>query len=163
MATAIVSGVLAGKPWNGGNAWARLSVVVGLRRLGFQVFFVEQIEHAARENIAYFEAVMRQFDLTNSAALVTRAECYGIAKRELDDIAADVALLVNFGGHLTAPELMRPARCKVFLDDDPGFTQLWESSGIAGAKLDGHDLYFTFGENIGRPSCLIPTGGIDWH
>jgi hypothetical protein len=163
MATAIVSGVLAGKPGNGGNAWARLSVVVGLRRLGFQVYFVEQIDHAGVENIAYFEAVMRQFDLTESAALVTSGECYGIAKRELDDIAAEAALLVNFGGHLTAPQLMRPARCKVYLDDDPGFTQLWEGSGTVGARLDGHDLYFTFGENIGQPECPIPTDGIDWH
>jgi hypothetical protein len=138
-------------------------VVLGLRRLGFQVFFVEQIEHAGPQNVAYFEAVMGQFDLTGSAALVTGRECYGMERRELDDIAADAALLINFGGHLTAPQLMQPARCKVYLDDDPGFTQLWEASGEGGARLAGHDLYFTFGENIGRPGCPIPTDGIDWH
>jgi hypothetical protein len=163
VATAIVSGVLAGKPGNGGNAWARLSVVVGLRRLGFEVFFIEQITHAGQENLEYFEDVMLQFGLTGSAALVADGECHGIETQELEAIAADATLLVNFGGHLTIPALVQPARCKVYLDDDPGFTQLWEASGTAGAQLEGHDLYFTFGENIGRPGCPIPTNGIEWH
>jgi hypothetical protein len=163
VATAIVSGVLAGKPGNGGNAWARLSVVVGLRRLGFQAFFIEQIEQSSPENVAYFKAAIQQLGLTGSAALVAGRECYGIQRRDLDAIAADAALLINFGGHLTIPELLRPARCKVYLDDDPGFTQLWEASGTGGARLRGHDLYFTFGENIGRPGCPIPTDSIDWR
>ena len=34
---AIVAGVLGGKPTNGGHAWSRVSFVVGLRRLGFDV------------------------------------------------------------------------------------------------------------------------------
>ncbi len=163
MSTAIVSGVLAGKPGNGGNAWARLSVVVGLRRLGFQTFFIEQIENAEPENVAYFEAVVRQLGLVGSAALVSGQECHGMDWRELAAIASNATLLINFGGHLTIPELVRPARCKVYLDDDPGFTQLWEASGTGGARLSGHDFYFTYGENIGRPGCPIPTDGIDWH
>ena len=40
---------------------------------------------------------------------------------------------------------------------------MWEASGESGARLAGHDIYFTFGENIGRPGCAIPTAGIDWH
>src|SRR5437762_14263298 len=39
----IVSGALANKPGNGGGAWERLTWVTGLRRLGFDVYFVEQI------------------------------------------------------------------------------------------------------------------------
>lgn len=163
MATAIVSGVLAGKPGNGGNAWARMSVAVGLRRLGFRVFFIEQIERAGRENLAYFDAVMGQFGLSGSAALVAGGTTYGMPLHELTDVAADAAVLINFGGHLTVPELKRPAACKIYLDDDPGFTQLWEAAGVGGARLEGHDLYFTFGENIGRTGCSIPTGGIEWH
>lgn len=158
-----MSGVLAGKPGNGGNAWSRLSVVNGLQKLGFEVFFVEQIAAPGRENTAYFDDVMRQFRLTGKAALVANGDSHGIARLALDEIAADATLLVNFGGHLTIPALLRPARCKVYLDDDPGFTQLWEASSAAGARLAGHDRYMTFGENIGRPGCAIPTEGIEWH
>ena len=39
----IVSGPLANKPFNGGAAWTRLSYVLGLRKLGFDVYFIEQI------------------------------------------------------------------------------------------------------------------------
>ena len=94
--------MLAGKLANGGNAWSRLSVVLGLRRLGFQSFFVEQIEQASPETVAYFEAAVRQLGLTGSAALVAGQHCYGIKRPELDAIAEDAALLINFGGHLTA-------------------------------------------------------------
>src|SRR5439155_9183088 len=60
---AIVAGVLGGKPANGGHAWSRVSFVVGLRRLGFDVAFVEQgaeISNAERE---HFERVCAQFDI----------------------------------------------------------------------------------------------------
>src|ERR1700693_3597958 len=99
MSIAIVSCVRAGKPANGGNAWARLSVVVGLRRLGFQTFFIEQIENAEPENVAYFEAVVRQLGLVGSAALVSRQECHGMDWRALSAIASNATLLINFGGH----------------------------------------------------------------
>ena len=155
--------MLAGKPGNGGNAWARLSVVVGLRRLGLDVFFVEQIRNIDTDRLGYFEEVMRQFGLTANATLVAGGEYFGIARHELEAIAADATLLVNFGGHLTIPALMQPARCKIFLDDDPGFTQLWERLATGTGRLTGHDFYVTFGENIGRPGCPIPTGDIDWH
>ena len=43
MAVALVGGALANKPQNGGNAWTRLAWLLGLRRLGFAVYFAEQI------------------------------------------------------------------------------------------------------------------------
>ena len=43
MTLILVSGALANKPLNGGEAWVRLNWVLGLRKLGFQVYFVEQI------------------------------------------------------------------------------------------------------------------------
>ena len=39
----IVSGAMANKHLNGGAAWARLNWLLGLRRLGCEVHFVEQI------------------------------------------------------------------------------------------------------------------------
>src|SRR5262245_49392025 len=41
--TAIVGGALANKPGNGGNAWTRLQWLLGLRRLGFRPYLIEQI------------------------------------------------------------------------------------------------------------------------
>jgi len=42
---------------------------------------------------------------------------------------------------------------------DPLFTQV----GQFGAwMLDDHHVHFSYGTNIGRPGCTIPTAGIDW-
>ena len=43
MSVILVSGALANKPHNGGAAWTRLSWALGLKALGFEVAFVEQI------------------------------------------------------------------------------------------------------------------------
>ena len=35
--------------------------------------------------------------------------------------------------------------------------------GTPGPRLEGHNFYYTVGENIGRACCSIPTGGIPWR
>jgi hypothetical protein len=173
-----VSSVIANKPLNGGNAWAVLSWVLGLRELGFRVCFVEQIsreccvdatsattafEHSV--NLAYFKQVTEQFGLADSAALVYEGgeQVHGLRYGELLDVTEAADLLVNITGHLTLQPLMRRVRRKAYVDLDPGYTQFWHASGDTGPRLGGHDLYFTVGENIGTRSCPIPTGGIRWR
>jgi len=80
MRVILVSGAVANKPFNGGEAWVRLSWALGLRRLGFRVFFVEQIsprtcvdaagapsDVARSANLQYFQDVMRRFGLGESS------------------------------------------------------------------------------------------------
>jgi hypothetical protein len=71
--------------------------------------------------------------------------------------------LFNLSGHLTRPELKQAPSCKVYYDDDPGFTQFWHAAGNDGARLDGHDFFFTLGANIGSPDCVIPTSSTHWR
>ena len=40
----IVSGMIAATPWQGGATWAVLQYLLGLRRLGCEVYFVEPVE-----------------------------------------------------------------------------------------------------------------------
>jgi hypothetical protein len=146
MATAIVSGALANKPGNDGNAWTRLSWVRGLQRLGWQVAFVEQIQNCTQQQLDYFRAMLRPY----------RSCLLDESGRVLVGAPVDnVDLLFNISGHLQHTK----ARCRVYFDDDPGYTQIWQN----GARLDGHDFYFTIGENIGDAGCLIPTGNIHWR
>jgi len=48
VASVIVSGAIANKHLHGGEAWVRLSWALGFKRLGFQVYFVEQIGRETR-------------------------------------------------------------------------------------------------------------------
>jgi hypothetical protein len=161
MPAALVAGALAVKPGNGGNAWTRLSFARGLERLGFEVCFVEQLEPASAESTAYFDRVCEQFDLR--AALIGENEIRGLGWDELVAFADHADLLVNIGGHLTLEPLKRAPRRKLFVDDDPGYTQFWRAAGALGEQLAGHDAWFSFGANVGRRGCTIPAGGIDWR
>src|SRR5436190_1790901 len=103
MSIAIVSGAIANKYLNGGAAWTRLSYVLGLRKLGFDVYFLEQINPETcmdakggpaaigdSENLAYFERVMQQFQLSGKSAIVSviGRECYGMRYGQLLELTA---------------------------------------------------------------------------
>ena len=178
MATLIVGGAVANKYLNGGEAWVRLSWIRGFQRLGWRVFFLEQIEPAAcvgedgspapferSAARAYFDRVMEHFGLTGSASLVLGEGelTSGLTYEEVLDVASDADLLVNISGNVHAREILSRIGRKVYVDLDPGFTQIWHASGNLGARLDGHDTYFTVGENIGTGRSTIPTGGLEWR
>src|SRR5687768_12064987 len=140
MKLAVVSGAIANKPFNGGEAWVRLSWVLGLKRLGYKVVFIEQLntddcanDRASEENsqlarvVDYFRQTLSQFELHHSAALV---DCngdvlWGIRKVELQSISRTASLLINISGHLTWPSFKKAIPIRVYVDLDPGFTQFW--------------------------------------
>lgn len=153
---AFVAGALAAKVGNGGHAWSRISLVLGLQRLGFDVVYVEQLPSAGPAERAYFDRVCVQFGIDGCLLL-------GAPTRDLVERAETASLLLNIGGHLTVEPLKRSPRRRVYLDDDPGYTQLWTQARVVGARLQGHDMYFTFGQNIGGRDCTLPTGGLEWH
>lgn len=174
---AIVAGAIANKYLNGGAAWTRLSWALGIGRLGFDVYFVEQIDssHCRDEdgrpteflnsaNHSYFRGVLAGFGLADRSALICDGglEVSGISRGELDDLAADASLLINISGHLKLSSFMASAACKLYVDLDPGFTQVWQQDGLLHPSFGLHDHFYTVGEAIGSPGCSIPTGGIDW-
>ena len=178
MKTVVVSGAIANKHLNGGATWTRLSWALGLRKLGFRVFFVEHISRQAcvdadggpctfawSANMAYFRRVMSDFGLEDSSVLIYESgqQIHGASWDELVDVAKSADLLVNISGHLDLEPLKAPIRRKVYVDLDPGFTQLWHASGNKGPRLEGHDLYYTVGANVGGTDCTIPTGDIAWR
>ena len=176
----VVSGVIANKPHNGGNARMVLNWLVGLERLGIDAYFVEQLSSAscvddsgapaaapASANRAYFDRVLMRHGFERRSALVCDAptmlegaQIWGMREAELRDLAADADLLINISGHLSLPALKDRFRRKVYIDVDPGYTQLGPR---AAARLDGHDAYYTVGQRIGSRACQLPTGGIAWR
>jgi hypothetical protein len=178
MRTLLVSGALANKPFNGGAAWVRLSWVLGLRRLGFDAWLVECIDPSScvdesgrtvpfedSVNLSYFRDVANRFGIGDRAILVHGAgdRVHGASFSDLLELAEVAALLVNITGHMALPEVRRRVQRAAYIDLDPGFTQFWTEQGRAGARLEGHQHYFTVGANIGRPECPIPTGGLPWR
>ena len=174
----IVGGVIANKYRNGGAVWTRLNWVLGMQKLGFDVVFIEQIDQLncldeqgrvtsfeLSSSLAYFKKVMQEFGLSESAALVYEdgRECYGKSLQEIGELASDADLLINITGHLHLPEIMESRICKVYIDLDPGYTQLWYQAGMLDTHFLAHDQYFTIAEAIGTNECTIPVGDIPWQ
>lgn len=178
MTTVIVSGAVANKHRHGGSIWVRMSWAEALRDAGFDVVFVEQIEAAAcvdaagapaafedSANLAVFRDTMKRFGFAGSSALICPdgPQMHGMDAEALLAHADEAALLVNIGGHLRwAPLLERLRGRRAFVDLDPGFTQIWHAEG-RDVGVDGHDVHFTVGTNVGRRGCPLPTGGLRWH
>jgi hypothetical protein len=178
MTTVVVAGALANKHRHGGSIWVRMSWAEALRSLGFDVLFVEQIAardcvdaagapapFASSANAATFRAATEAFGFAGAAALIHAddGQTIGIERDELLERIGDAALLVNISGHLRwGPALARAAR-RVYVDLDPGFTQVWQATGGDAAGLEGHELHFTVGANVGTAACSLPTGGVRWR
>ena len=174
----LVSGAIANKLGNGGATWTRLNWILGFKKLGFETYFVEQIapencvdalgnrttfERSA--NLAYFDQVMKEFDLTRTAALIESKTLHsrGLTFPELLDLADTADLLVNISGHLSLEPLLRRIKRKAYIDLDPGFTQFWHADASLAFQLKHHDFYFTVGENIGTDGCSIPANHRCWR
>ncbi len=146
MKTLVVAGALANRPYNAGGAWVRLSWLLGLKKLGFEVYFIEQIDPRACVDSAgaaagfkecvnrdYFRQVVEQFGLADRAALIYGDcdEVHGAALADVLAVCKSAAALVNISGHLALRPLMDAFRRKVYIDIDPGFTQFWHAQGSA--------------------------------
>jgi hypothetical protein len=157
MTTVVVSGAVANKHGFGGSLWVRMSWAEGLKGLGFDVVFVDELHDGG--SVEVFEAVMQELGIP--AALIDGERIVGLAADELRDRLDDAALLVNLSGHLRRPEFLQRVRKRAFVDLDPGYTQIWHAQGHD-VGLANHDLHFTVGVNVGTRHSSIPTTGIRW-
>jgi hypothetical protein len=174
--TVVVAGSVAQKPHHGGHTWVFLQYLLGLRRLGWDVTFLDRLDPtsavdelgdfappARSFNARHLAAVMESFGLagTWSVLLDGTGETLGLERREVLERVRDAELLLNVMGFLADEELLAAARRRVFLDIDPGFGQMWRELGLADV-FAGHDAFVTIGRNLGRDGCTLPNCGLPW-
>jgi hypothetical protein len=172
--TVAVGGALAQKARQGGLSWVFLQYLLGFRDLGYDVLFLDRLEpdmcidaNGARcgledsINLRYLEAVMERVGADYTLFYDGGRESAGVPRAEMLDRIQASLLFLNVSGFIDDADVLDRARLRVFLDIDPGFWQMWRELGLHDA-FRSHDAYVTVGENIGRPDCKIPTGGLDW-
>jgi len=160
----VLSGMVAGDPYQGGATWAVMQYVLGLRALGHDVHLVEPVDRIAPMSAEYFASVCARFDLSDRAALLVRGstETDGLPYDRLVAAAREADLLINISGMLRDPALVAPAPTRVFLDLDPAFNQLWHAVEGIDMGLDAHNRFVTVGLALGELDCPVPTCGRDW-
>jgi hypothetical protein len=174
----LINGTLGNLPCNGGNTMATLQFVLGLQRLGFDVLFFEHLKpegcwdtHDARCSFvdsvqrAYFARVMTAFSLAGQSSLLYEggAEHWGVSLQDLLRFARDAEALIGIGGLTSLTEILGSVKKRIYIDQDPVYTQLWSGVYDVDLNLTRADTLFTFGLNIGAPGCPIPTCGRRWH
>src|SRR5687767_2865066 len=138
----IVAGSIESHPLAGaGNTWAFLQYVLGFRRLGFETYYVEQLDprdciddnenrasFSASANARHFRALMEKFNLREQASLLDSAgtDHVGLSYSEVETLARGADLLINISGRLNFDSILRAVRRRMYLDMDPGYTQLWQ-------------------------------------
>ncbi len=175
----LISGRIAASPMGyGGNSWAFLQYILGFRRLGFEVYYVEHL--SATEcfdeawkpasflgcaNTRYFRVLIDRFELTGRAGLLEweGSSYVGLSHAEIAKIAPNIDLLINLSGGLQVKSLLAAPRRRMYIDLDPGYTQIWHEEYGVDMNLRDHDVYVTVGLNLGKPDCPFPTCGIDWQ
>lgn len=173
----IFSAVLSAPPFTPGSALHRLHHVLGLRELGHDVYFVEEtypaacVDEAGLEtsfasslNLRTFAATMKSFGLDECSCLVYDggAETHGMSFDRLVQIARSTDLLINMSGHLSSGPIFDGPRCRMYLDSDPVYTQLWHAEYGVNLDFEHYDVFATHGLNIGTRACPIPDCSVDW-
>jgi hypothetical protein len=176
--TIILSGTI-GRSGLGGQAWASLQYLLGLRALGHEVYYLEDCgrsswvyiwekedwTHELDYPAAYVNACLEPFGFGDRWIYRDNYRSIGVPLEKFLEVCANADLLilraVPFWNWRKEYEL--PKR-RAFIDVDPGFTQITLANGDQG-WLDGlaHcERHFTYGQRLGAPDCPIPDAGGPW-
>jgi len=176
----VVWGLLAAYPF-GGMTWQALHYLAGLRRLGFDVWYVEDSDRNilspttwnptfdVSENLDYLSRHMAMIGFKDRWIFRPQGvhdACFGATDFEgLKRLYKEADLVINLCG---AQELRADhdvIRCLVYLETDPVEAQIQvaQKDKAIIECLDRYDFLFTYGENLGAPDCLVPVERYDWH
>ncbi|HET6810036.1 MAG TPA: hypothetical protein VFH50_03405 [Acidimicrobiales bacterium] len=172
-----LAGIIGRYPY-GGVAWCSLMYLLGLRRLGHDVWYLEDTGECNYDPVANTLATDPSYALeTIHRTLQPHGFgdrwCYidyqgghhGMSESDWRRECRHTDLLVNLSGgcwfwrdeYLAIPH-------SAFIDSDPAFTQMALAEGVPW-YVDFFSRFgslFTFGSNIGTPASPVPTGGLDW-
>jgi hypothetical protein len=167
----VVLGMMSKKPV-AGIAYITMQYVLGLHRLGFDVYYVEAHgctptwftdggDDGSLGAANFIDSVMRRYDLGDRwafQALHSDSACYGLSDSALREVYRSAAWILNLhGGTVPQPEHYDTGRL-VYVGTDPVGREIEIAQGVQNVVdlLAPHCCFFTWGENHGNPDCLVP-------
>jgi hypothetical protein len=165
---------LAGRYPFAGVMWQLLHHLIGLRRLGLDVYYLEDNggvwvldpianlqsgDYAANVNLLASALERHGFkDRWSFFFDWDRKQYAGMDPARALALAAEADAVINLCGATRPRDEFLKSRCRVYLETDPGDTAAREPE-LVGA----HQVHFTYAYNIGAPDCALPTAGITWR
>jgi hypothetical protein len=183
MKIAIVTGMIASYPV-GGVAWDYGHYALGLERLGYNVYYLEDtgwetynpekgeygtdctygVDFLAKTLSSFSFSLGQRWHFRNMDGTT-----YGISPDTLRDVLASADFFLNVSGGTLLRDDYMACRNKILIDTDPGWNHFrnyprWDAQpnwhGSHGYRA--HDHFFTYAERIGKPDCPLPDMGITW-
>lgn len=182
----IIVGGLAGLFPVGGVAWDYLQYVIGLSRMGHDVFYYEDtwswpyhpVEKTHTDDATYSAGFLDRFFAAYAPDLRERwhylhlnETTFGMSSHEFTKVAATADIFLNVSGACRFPKDLSQHCRKVFLDTDPGYNQIVLAEKFAWSEnverwcehVRNHDQFFTYAENIHAPDSLVPKLEFAWE
>ncbi len=163
-----------------GVIWQHIHYIVGLQRLGHEVYYVEDtsrvpydpVLQTVTEDYSYAASILArlagEFDFEGRWAFSPRykspEQSAGLSRGFLNTLYAEADALLNIcGSHELNDDLLRSERI-IYVESDPAVEQIKVDLGSEPTRafLARHCARFTFGENVGRPEFPVPLHGLAW-
>jgi len=162
-----------------GVIWQLLHHLIGLRQLGLDVYYIE--DHRAHvydpaitspnadptSVLNSLGAVLERYGFGDRWSFLdsARDEYVGMPRERCMELLRDADAVINLCGATEPRDEHRENRCLVLLETDPGVLELEIARKIPAAIsfAQAHNLFFTYGYNIGAPDCLLPAAGVNWR
>ena len=175
----IITGLVGQYPF-GGVIWDYLQYLLGFRKLGHEVLYLEDSGAWPYDPVAgtitadcsfalrSLKKIFADFDLADSWVYRNGADgkFYGTGEKVAREWLRHGDLLVNVSSAGWLRDYDLRVGHKMFIDGDPMFCQIGLLDGsnpqYAG-RLRDHHSHFTFGLSVGQPSCPVPVDGITWR
>jgi hypothetical protein len=170
----IVTGLIAQYPL-GGVTWDYFQYVLGLARLGHEVYYFEDTglwpynpneggtAKGCEFNVRYLSDLMARYGLSDRWAYCFpwETQWFGLSESERMKVVTTADLLINVSGVLRNAWEYREVSRLVYIDSDPVFTQVKLARGQDDFRrlVDVHDVHFSFGEDF---SEQMPQTGHRW-
>jgi hypothetical protein len=169
----------------GGVAWDYGQYALGLERMGWEVFYLEDTGGPTYDPVrgeygdycSFGVKFLRDSLNELSPGLGDRwhfrgmdGDSYGIDAKRFHEIVAGADLFLNVSGGTLLRDAYMANPCKVLIDSDPGWNHFvnypkWDANpgwqGTHGYRA--HDHFFTYAERLGKHDCSLPDMGIQWH
>lgn len=170
---------LAGQYPLGGIGWQAVHYVVGLARLGHDVYYVEDSSAVPYDprakslvedcsySVEFLRQTMERFGLGDRWAYLDTAQArsYGIGRQRLEQLYREADALVNVCGASRLREEHMACPIRIYVQTDPVHAQILvvENDARTLTGLEAHTHHFTYGENMGSADCPIPLQRFDWR
>lgn len=158
----------------GGYSWHHLQYLIGFASLGHEVLYVEDFgwENSCYDpalgdmtsdptyGIEYLIELLRPHGLERSwCYLSADGTAHGLSRKQLAQWCRASDVLFNLSNINWIPEFEQCGR-RALVDTDPVFTQIG-GHGMS-ESFGQYDVLFSYGENVHKPGCEMPTAGVRW-